>query len=361
MTGTTIPTAGPRSEADARPVPGASAEPLLRIRDLHVAFRSPGRESTAVSGVSLDIGIGEVLGMVGETGCGKTVTGLSILGLLPPTARVRAAELRFLGEDLLALSDDGLRRIRGSQVAMVFQNPASSFNPVFTIGSQMRGVLAAHDGLRGRAADDRIADVLASVALPDPGRVSGAYPHQLSGGMLQRAMLGMALLSRPRLLIADEPTTALDVTIAAQILELIRRLQRDLGFSVLFITHDLGVVRRICDRVAVLYAGRVVETASTGRLLTEPQHPYTRGLMAAVPRTHRAAGPLASIAGSVPPDAGRITGCAFRERCALAVERCATESPILSSIRSDHLVACHVTGSGADDTEAPLPRRGHGS
>jgi oligopeptide/dipeptide ABC transporter ATP-binding protein len=359
----TLPRSAPGLDPAA--ATGLTGEPVLRIRELHVEFRAPGRVTTAVSDVSLDVDGGEVVGVVGETGCGKTVTGLSVLRLLPQTALVRATELRFMGRDLLTLPDEEMRRIRGSQIAMVFQNPSSSFNPVFTIGSQMRGVLAAHEGLKGRVADERMREVLTSVALPEPDRVIDAYPHQLSGGMLQRAMLGMALLSRPRLLIADEPTTALDVTIAAQILELLRRLQRELGFSVLFITHDLGVVRRICDRVAVLYAGRVVETAPTPRLFAEPHHPYTRGLMAAVPRAHRAAGTLTTIPGSVPTDPGRIVGCAFRERCALAVERCAVDAPALLTVDArepvgvdaDHHVACHVAGVPADTAAEPVVAR----
>jgi oligopeptide/dipeptide ABC transporter ATP-binding protein len=225
---------------------------------------------------------------------------------------------------------------------MVFQNPSGSFNPVFTIGAQMRDVLAEHEGLKGKAADRRIAEVLASCSMPDPERIMRSYPHQLSGGMLQRAMLGLALMSRPRLLIADEPTTALDVTIAAQILDLLLELQREMGFSVLFITHDLGVVRRVCGRVAVLYAGRVVETAPTRELFGVPQHPYTRGLIAAVPRAHRGVAALATIPGSVPPDPGAIEGCAFRERCQLAIERCTSERPLLVPLSPPHEVACHV-------------------
>ena len=323
-------------------------EPVLRIRDLRIRFRTPGRRTTAVSGIDLEVGAGEILGVVGETGCGKTVTGLSVLGLLPETAEVEATELTLLGRDLLSLSDEEFRAMRGTDVAMVFQNPTNSFNPVFTIGSQMRDVLAAHEGLKGKAADTRMREVLESCALPDPGRVIDSYPHQLSGGMLQRAMLGLSLLSRPKLLIADEPTTALDVTIQAQILELILSLQREMGFSVLFITHDLGVVRRVCSRVAVLYAGRVVETADTAALFRDPQHPYTRGLMAAVPRTHRAAGRLITIPGSVPPDPGAIEGCAFRDRCTLAIERCTTELPQLRVVGAGQRVACHVAGDGSE-------------
>ena len=329
-------------DVEAR-VQAPQSSAVLRIRDLRIRFRTPGRRTTAVAGIDLDIEAGEILGVVGETGCGKTVTGLSVLGLLPETAELEAAELRLLGRDLLTLSPGDWQALRGTDVAMVFQNPTNSFNPVFTIGSQMRDVLAQHEGLKGRAADERIAEVLASCALPDPARVTRSYPHQLSGGMLQRAMLGMALLSRPRLLIADEPTTALDVTIAAQILELILGLQREMGFSVMFITHDLGVVRRVCGRVAVLYAGRVVEAAPTAALFRDPQHPYTRGLIAAVPRARRGAGTLATIPGSVPPDPGIIEGCAFRDRCPLAIERCARERPLLRRL-GDGQVACHVAG-----------------
>jgi peptide/nickel transport system ATP-binding protein len=317
-------------------------EPVLRIRNLRIRFRTPGRRTTAVDGIDLDVHEGEIVGIVGETGCGKTVTGLSVLGLLPETAEVEAEEMRLLGRDLRSLNDAQWRQIRGTDVAMVFQNPTGSFNPVFTIGAQMRDVLAAHQGLKGQAADARIREVLSDCAMPDPERVMRSYPHQLSGGMLQRAMLGLSLLSRPRLLIADEPTTALDVTIAAQILELTLRLQREMGFSVLFITHDLGVVRRICKRVTVLYAGRVAEVAPTGELFRTPRHPYTRGLLAAVPRTHRAAGALSTIPGSVPADPGAVEGCAFRDRCALAIERCALERPALRNMSTSAEVACHV-------------------
>jgi peptide/nickel transport system ATP-binding protein len=300
-----------------------------------------------VAGIDLEVGVGEILGVVGETGCGKTVTGMSVLGLLPKTAEVEARELRFMGHDLLAFGEREWRRLRGSDVAMVFQNPAGSFNPVFTVGAQMRDVLAAKESLKGRRADVRIGAVLESCAMPDPERVMRSYPHQLSGGMLQRAMLAMALLSRPKLLIADEPTTALDVTIAAQILELMLELQQEMGFSVLFITHDLGVVRRVCSRVAVLYAGRVVETAPTAELFGAPQHPYTRGLIAAVPRTGRAAGTIATIPGAVPLDPGAIEGCAFRDRCELAIELCAAERPELREVLDRQWAACHVAGEEA--------------
>lgn len=321
-------------------------EPLLRIRDLTVEFASSGRRATALNGVSLEVAPGEVVGLVGETGCGKTLTGLSVLRLLPPTARLIRGSVELDGIDLMARSEAELRTIRGARVSMVFQNPASAFNPVFPIGSQIRQVLSAHTDLRGRAADERIREVLGSVGLPDIERILQAYPHQLSGGLLQRAMLAMALVCRPALLIADEPTTALDVTIAAQILRLLRRLQEEHGFSVLFITHDLGVVRIVSARVVVLYAGRVVEQADTDEIFGHPQHPYTRGLIAAVPRTTARGGALASIPGSVPSDPGAIVGCAFANRCSLVAERCRRERPALLATGPGHHVACHFAIAG---------------
>ena len=280
--------------------------PLLAVRDLAVSFVTRDGTTAGLDGVSLEVGQGEIVGLVGETGCGKTLTGLAVLGLLPRTARVTRGSVTLAGRELVGLSQGALRDVRGSSVAMVFQNPASAFNPVFTIGAQMRHVLGAHERLSKADATARIREGLAEVGLPEVDRVERAYPHQLSGGMLQRAMIATALLCRPRLLIADEPTTALDVTIEAQILRLIRRLQETRGFSVLFITHDLAVVRSISDRVVVLYAGRVAEAAATAGLFEAPAHPYTRGLMAAVPRASGRRETLASIPGHVPADVGVI-------------------------------------------------------
>ncbi len=320
------------------------AAPVLEIQGLRLAFQGEEGRTVALDGIDLVIGPGEAVGVVGETGCGKTVTGLAAMRLLPPSARLSADVLRFDGRDLMTLDDGALRRMRGAEIAMIFQNPASAFNPVFTIGAQMSDVLAAHDRERGDAARERIRSVLAAVGMPDVERVMRAYPHQLSGGMLQRAMIATALLCRPRLLIADEPTTALDVTIAAQILALLRHLQREEGFSVMLITHDLGVVRTVCDRVAVLYAGRVVETAPTGALFAAPQHPYTRGLLAAVPRTAAVTGPLQTIRGSVPTDIGAITGCAFAARCPIVADRCRAEAPELRAVDALRSAACHFPG-----------------
>jgi len=320
---------------------------LLAVRDLAVSFVTPDGTTTGLDGVSVDVGQGEIVGLVGETGCGKTLTGLAILGLLPRSARVTRGSITLDGRELLGLADAELRRLRGSSVAMVFQNPASAFNPVFTIGAQMRHVLAAHERLPKTAADARIRETLAEVGLPEADRILRAYPHQLSGGMLQRAMIAGALLCRPRLLIADEPTTALDVTIEAQILRLIRRLQESRGFSVLFITHDLGVIRTVSDRVVVLYAGRVAESAATEALFGRPAHPYTGGLMAAVPRSSARREALASIPGSVPADVGAIAGCAFAERCPVAIERCRAELPEARDLGGGHHAACHLAGQEA--------------
>ena len=314
---------------------------LLEIRDLRVAFG--GREApslTALDGVDLHLAAGEVLGLVGETGCGKTMTGLSILGLLPPGARVSAGRIAFEGEELLGRSDRAMRRIRGRRVAMIFQNPASAFNPVFTIGWQIDRVIREHQSLGADARRARLHEVLSEVGLPDVDRIARAYPHQLSGGMLQRAMIAMALVNRPSLVIADEPTTALDATIAAQILALLRRLQAEHGFGVLFITHNLAAVRQACDRVAVLYAGRVIETAPTDELFADAQHPYTRGLLASVPSLAARVPRLAAIEGTVPPDPGAVTGCAFAPRCPLAFDACRHERPLLFRISTGHASAC---------------------
>ena len=319
---------------------------MLQVRDLAVSFVTPEGTTIGLDGVSLDVGQGEIVGLVGETGCGKTLTGLSILGLLPRNARVTRGTVTLDGNSLIGLSHDQLRAIRGASVSMVFQNPSSAFNPVFTIGSQLGYVLAAHQRLSKAEAARRIRDGLAEVGLPEVDRVLRAYPHQLSGGMLQRAMIAGALLCKPRLLIADEPTTALDVTIEAQILRLIRRLQETRGFSVLFITHDLGVVRTVSDRVVVLYAGRVAEQAATDALFAAPLHPYTRGLMAAVPHPSARRASLASIPGHVPADVGVVEGCAFADRCPIAVDRCRVERPAVRDIGGGHLAACHLAGSG---------------
>ena len=325
-----------------------SAAPLLSITDLRVAFGRGGRQITALDGVSLELAAGEVLGLVGETGCGKTLTGLSVLRLLPPGARVLAGSVSFEGVDLLALPESGMRSLRGSRIAMIFQNPVSAFNPVFTVGWQIEQVMRRHLELDGAARRARLAEVLHDVGLPDVERVAAAYPHQLSGGQLQRAMIAMALSCRPSLVIADEPTTSLDVTIAAQILALLGRLQAEYGFGVLFISHNLAVVRRICTRVAVLYAGRVVETASSSELFADAEHPYTRGLLRAIPSVGLRGTRLAAIEGVVPADPGRVTGCAFADRCPVVMDACRAARPPDLALGATHSSACLRAGTLAD-------------
>lgn len=325
-------------------------EPLLQVRDLSVDFSTPTGPVRAVDGVSFDVARGEAVGLVGETGCGKTVTALSILGLLPASARIASGSVSFGGRELVGQPERELRALRGSSIAMVFQNPTTAFNPVFSLGAQMRHVVRAHLGLRGTAADTRIDETLHSVGLPETERVRRSYPHQLSGGMLQRTMIAMALLCRPALLIADEPTSALDVTIAAQILELLRSLQEQVGFSVLLITHDLGVIRRFSDRVVVLYAGRVAETSDATRLFAEPKHPYSRGLLGAVPRTSARRQTLVAIPGMVPTNPGAIIGCPFADRCPDVIDRCIQERPLLLPVADRHAVACHVAVAAAGVT-----------
>ncbi|MBV8406689.1 MAG: ABC transporter ATP-binding protein [Alphaproteobacteria bacterium] len=298
---------------------------LLEIEQLQVSFGS----TAAVRGASLSVARGETHCLVGESGCGKSVTALSVMNLLAPNARRSAKRLAFEGQDLLGLSDSGMANLRGNAMAMIFQEPMTSLNPAYTVGSQMTEVLRRHKRASQRAATDRAADLLARVGITAPGLRLGQFPHQLSGGLRQRVMIAMALMCEPRLLIADEPTTALDVTVQAQILRLLSRLQRDLGLGMLLITHDLGIVARVAHRVSVMYAGEVVESAPTAELFANPRHPYTQGLLRCVPVPGRIKRdePLGSIPGTVPRIAPGFAGCAFRERCAFADESCSSAIP----------------------------------
>ena len=298
---------------------------LLEIEKLEVSF---GRTS-AVRGVSLDVAAGETHCLVGESGCGKSVTALAVMNLLARNGSRQAERLSFLGDDLLKLNDKGMARLRGDAMAMIFQEPMTSLNPAYTVGSQMTEVLRRHRGASQRVAVDRAADLLARVGITAPGMRLKQYPHQLSGGLRQRVMISMALMCEPELLIADEPTTALDVTVQAQILRLLQSLQRELGLALLLITHDLGIVARMADRVSVMYAGEVVESAPAEALFAAPTHPYTRGLLRCipVPGSVRRDAPLGSIPGVVPRIAPDFTGCAFRDRCDHAIADCALEIP----------------------------------
>ncbi|MBK1838678.1 ABC transporter ATP-binding protein [Azospirillum sp. YIM B02556] len=319
----------------------AGRPPLLDIRDLRTHFDTPDGTVRSVDGVSYRLEARETLGIVGESGCGKSVTALSVLRLLPtPPARFAGGEIRFQGTDLLGLSEREMRRIRGNRISMIFQEPMTSLNPVLTVGRQIAEAVTLHQKIGRRQAWQRAVEMLRLVQIADPERRAGEYPHQMSGGMRQRVMIALALACHPDLLIADEPTTALDVTIQAQILELLRDLQAKLGMGIVMITHDLGVVAECCDRVVVMYAGRKVEEASVADLFERPLHPYTRALMASMPSLQGRGGRLAEIPGMVPAPQELGTGCAFAPRCPLATERCRRETPDFTGAATGHGVAC---------------------
>jgi len=319
------------------------ASPLLDIRGLSTWFDTEEGVVKAVDGVDLDVATGETVGVVGESGCGKSVTALSILRLIPtPPGRYAAGRVLFDGRDLLALEERKLRAVRGNEVAMVFQEPMTSLNPVYTVGSQIGEVLRLHRGMGGRAARARSVELLRKVGLSSPEAQVDAYPHQMSGGMKQRVMIAMAIACEPALLVADEPTTALDVTIQAQILDLLRAMQRELGMAILLITHDLGVVAEMADRVVVMYAGRVVESAPTAALFAAPRHHYTDGLLRSLPEMHRAGERrLREIPGTVPHPLRLPSGCRFRTRCPAATSRCAEVDPPLEGTADGRRLACH--------------------
>ncbi|MBI1884899.1 MAG: ABC transporter ATP-binding protein [Chloroflexi bacterium] len=318
------------------------AEPLLRVKDLKTYFYTEEGIVKAVDGVSYDVQPGEILGLVGESGCGKTVSALSILRLIPnPPGKVVSGEVLFEGEDLLKLDDEGIRHIRGNKIAMIFQEPMTSLNPVLTIGRQLTETLELHLRMDRQSAIQRAIELLEMVGIPEARSRINDYPHQFSGGMRQRVMIAMALSCNPKLLLADEPTTALDVTIQAQILELMTGLTRELGTAVIVITHNLGVVARYADRVNVMYAGKVVETAQAIELYHHPLHPYTLGLLKSVPRLDQARKERLDPIEGFPPDLVHVPpGCPFRPRCKFAVERCAEENPPLMMVGEGHYSAC---------------------
>ncbi|MGD2017013.1 MAG: ABC transporter ATP-binding protein [Planctomycetota bacterium] len=316
--------------------------PILDVRNLRVRFETHHGVVRAVDGVSFTLDEGETLGLVGESGSGKSVTNLALMGLIPsPPGVVEADALRFGDRDLLALGDEELRRVRGNEISMIFQDPMTSLNPLLTIGRQLTEVLEVHERISRREARRRAAAGLADVGIPEPERRLDQYPHELSGGMRQRVMIAMGLLCRPRILLADEPTTALDVTIQAQILELMQQLQHEHGTAIVLVTHDLGVVAGMSDRVNVMYAGRLVETAGAVELFDDPRHPYTRGLLGSVPRlSGDTDAALDSITGSPPDLADLPAGCAFRPRCEFATARCESAAPPLADLGGDRSSAC---------------------
>jgi oligopeptide/dipeptide ABC transporter ATP-binding protein len=310
-------------------------EPLLRVEDFSMTIGG----TPVVDEVSFDLREGEMLGLVGESGCGKTVTALSIMRLFPePPGRITGGRIAFRGDDLLDQGEAALRRIRGDRIAMIFQEPMTSLNPVFTIGNQIEEAVLLHREVGRTAARARAVDLLDLVGIASPARMIERYPHQLSGGQRQRVMIAMALANEPDLLVADEPTTALDVTVQAQILDLLQDLRTRLGMAVLLITHDLGVVAEFCDRVAVMYAGRIVETARTADLFRQPRHRYTRALMNTIPASNPPGTPLPTIAGQVPPPERRPAGCSFTPRCPASVQQCRAVLPEL--VGADHKVRC---------------------
>ncbi len=363
----------------------AQSPQILKVSGLKVSFHTYAGEVKALDGVELTVRKGEIVGLVGESGCGKSVTSLSIVGLLPPNAVVAGGEVLFEGSDVLRMSREGLRRLRMSDIAMVFQDPMTYLNPVLTVGSQIQEILDQDPGIflsemvqsmldefgkgvtpapeftrerleeikrtakagrreRQNLARAYVLKMLKKVRLPEPERVFRLYPFELSGGMRQRAMIAMALIRRPKLLIADEMTTALDVTVQAQILQLLRELRRELDASVLLITHDLAVVAEVCDRVAVMYAGNVIEVADVAELYANPLHPYTQGLLASVPRVDSEVRDRPSITGSVPNLIFPPTGCRFHPRCPKAFDRCPRVKPALTEVKQGHLVACLLFG-----------------
>jgi peptide/nickel transport system ATP-binding protein/oligopeptide transport system ATP-binding protein len=326
------------------------SEPLLSVRDLRTWFFTDQGVARAVDGVSFDVEEGETLGIVGESGCGKTVTSLSILRLLPqPPARImEGSSVRFGGEELIGAPERRMRDLRGNEISMVFQEPMSSLNPVYTVGDQISEAIQRHRGLDRRAARAESVRLLAEVGIAEPSRRLDEYPHQLSGGMRQRVMIAMALSCEPRLLIADEPTTALDVTIQAQILELLAALRERHGMGVLLITHDLGVVAEVCDRVVVMYAGEVVEAGSVYDIFRDPVHPYTRGLLDSLPSVDAPGQRLDSIPGTVPNPTAWPEGCRFRARCAWATEACERPQTLMNLEQPGRASRCWRSADGLE-------------
>ena len=331
-------------------------EPLLSVERLTTTFDVGGQSFAAVDDVSFAVARGETLGLVGESGCGKSVTALSILRLVDPPGRIRGGTVRFEGRDLLALPEEEMRRVRGARIGLVFQEPTTALNPVLTIGHQIAETLVVHGLASWGEARARAVELLRAVSMPDPEQRVADYPHQLSGGLRQRALIALALACRPSLLIADEPTTALDVTIQAQILDLLRDLKRRFDLSLLLITHDLGVVAQTADRVAVMYAGRIVEEAPVRAMFASPKHPYTQGLLASLPG-EAAGSRLRAIEGTVPTPDQVGHGCAFQPRCPVRFAPCAAEVPSLAPVGPGHVARCYLYGP-ADGARAPVGTSG---
>jgi len=335
-------------------------DPVLAVRDLVVEFRSEDGPMRAVDGVSLSVDRGEIVGLVGESGAGKTLTSEAVLGLIRcPPGRVEG-EVRFRGRNLLALNERALAKVRGKEIAMIFQNPGASLNPVFRVGDQLVEAMALHSGDGRGALRRRAVEILTRVGIPSAATRAHDYPHQFSGGMAQRVMIGMGVSCVPSLLIADEPTTALDVTIQAQVLALIRRLAREMGMAVLLVSHDLGIVSQMCHRVIVMYAGRIVEEAPIATIFQAAAHPYTRALIACLPGVDDGRR-LGAIAGVMPGLRALPAGCRFHPRCPVAEPRCAIEAPVLRPAAPDQIAACHLVADGKPRPGDGVATRRHGA
>ena len=322
-------------------------DPVLEVRDLRTYFHTEEGVARAVDGVSFAVGRGQTLGLVGESGCGKSVSAFSIMRLVPdPPGRIEAGQILLKGRDLLALDEEEMRRVRGDDLAMIFQEPMTSLNPVLTCGFQIAEAIVLHQQVSKQEAHARAVEMLKLVGIPAPDQRSGEYPHQLSGGMRQRVMIAMALSCNPDVLIADEPTTALDVTIQAQILALLESLQKSLQMAIVMITHDFGVIAETADQVAVMYAGQIVEHAATQALFARPRHPYTHGLLRSIPRLDDAQERLDIIPGVVPDARAFPSGCRFAPRCPLADARCRAETPRLEEVEAGHWASCWKAGEG---------------
>ena len=322
-------------------------DPVLEVRDLRTYFHTEEGVARAVDGVSFAVGRGQTLGLVGESGCGKSVSAFSIMRLVPdPPGRIEAGQILLKGRDLLALDEEEMRRVRGDDLAMIFQEPMTSLNPVLTCGFQIAEAIVLHQQVSKQEAHARAVEMLKLVGIPAPDQRSGEYPHQLSGGMRQRVMIAMALSCNPDVLIADEPTTALDVTIQAQILALLESLQKSLQMAIVMITHDFGVIAETADQVAVMYAGQIVEHAATQALFARPRHPYTHGLLRSIPRLDDAQERLDIIPGVVPDARAFPPGCRFAPRCPLADARCRAETPRLEEVEAGHWASCWKAGEG---------------
>lgn len=321
-----------------------AAQALLHIENLKTVISSKDGKLVPVDGVDITIPKGKTVGIVGESGCGKSMTAMSIMGLLPNTTHIEEGKILFQDMDLTKLNPKELRKITGDKISIIFQEPMTSLNPVIQVGKQVREAILLHEKVSKEEAKQRVIEIFRQVGIPEPERRYNAYPHQLSGGLRQRVMIGMAMVCNPDLLIADEPTTALDVTIEAQILHLMRQLQKDKGTSIMMITHNLGVVAEICDQVYVMYAGKVVESAEVHELFQNPKHPYTQGLLGALPKMDSRQR-LNSIDGMVPTLKDMPTGCRFAPRCPMATQRCREEQPALMDVAAGHQVRCFMSCS----------------